>query len=73
MTDDEMNPDICPSALDENGMLDRSLGEEWGKHKWYETTNFEGEQIEECAECGAIQEQTKCICSCGNEHTKSVS
>lgn len=40
MTPDEMNPDICPSALDRS---------KWdGAHRWYQE---EGEIL--CSECGA--------------------
>lgn len=54
-----MNPDICPSALDEDGTLDRSNGEDWGKHKW---------EDEECMECGSTREPAfKCpLCEEGN-------
>lgn len=65
MTEDEMNPAICPSALEEDGTLDRSKGEEWGKHRWDDSTD-----PHTCAECGATREQVPCICECGNEHTK---
>lgn len=45
-----MNPEICPSALEEDGTLDRSNGEDWGKHKWDETTN-----PITCSECGTTK------------------
>lgn len=41
MTDDEMNPDICTSALEEDGTLDRTKWD--GAHKWYR-----GGKCEEC-------------------------
>ncbi len=41
MTEDEMNPDICPSALEEDGTLDRS--------KWDGKHIYEGGV---CSECG---------------------
>jgi hypothetical protein len=45
MTDDELNPMIFGSALEEDGTLDRS---KWnGAHKWNEG---------ECAECGTTRD-----------------
>lgn len=49
MTEDQMNPDICPSALEEDGTLDRTKWD--GAHKWDEMTI-----PNECAECGALRE-----------------
>lgn len=66
MTEDEMNPDICPSALEENGTLNRSNGDEWGKHKWYESGTCEGEDARPeytCAECGALKDCDNTIIS----------
>lgn len=59
MTEDEMNPNICPSALEEDGTLDRSKWD--GAHKWDEETG-------ECNECGTQGVHPKHICECGNEH-----
>ena len=61
MTEDQMNPAICPSALDEHGNNAFADDEGGGGHKWDEDT---------CAECGAERPEVKCICECGNEHTK---
>ena len=65
MTDDQMNPKICPSALEEDGTLDRSKWD--GKHKWDDS-----QDLITCAECGTEYDQElhgeKHICSCGNEH-----
>lgn len=45
--------EICPNSLGENGLpMDYSETE----HKWYKTTNFEGETIMECSECGSVKE-----------------
>ena len=68
MTPDEMNPDICPSALEEDGTLDRSKWD--GKHVWSEYTDANcNELMQECSECGTTRTQDmKCICQCGNEH-----
>lgn len=46
MTEDEMDPTICPSALEEDGTLDRSKWD--GKHVWDETTT-----PITCSECGS--------------------
>lgn len=51
MTEDEMNPDICPSALEEDGLLDRSKGEGWGNHKWDTDHN-----PPTCSECGTTKD-----------------
>lgn len=65
MTDDQMNPKICPSALEEDGTLDRSKWD--GAHKWDDSTD-----PITCAECGTEYDEElhgeKHICSCGNEH-----
>lgn len=45
MTPDQMNPNICPSALEEDGTLDRTKWD--GAHKWDATAT-----PVECAECG---------------------
>lgn len=70
MTEDQMNPRICSSALDENGNLERPAmmqDIDWGKHKWDDTTD-----PITCAECGTEYDEeihgVKHICSCGNEH-----
>lgn len=53
MTDDELNPDICPSSLGEDGMLDRTINvTDWGKHKW-DTTAIPVS----CSECGTRKNQ----------------
>ena len=39
MTPDQMNPDICPSALEEDGTLDRSKWD--GAHVWSEPESEE--------------------------------
>jgi hypothetical protein len=67
MTDDQMNPKICPSALDENGNNAFADDESGGRHKW------DGLTIPiSCAECGTEYDEElhgeKHICSCGNEH-----
>lgn len=59
MTEDEMNPDICPAALEEDGTLDRTNGPEWGKHRWSEQP-CPGEgchgTTKTCDECGQIRD-----------------
>lgn len=62
MTDYETNPDVCPSSLGEDGYpIDPSET----AHVWDESSD-----PHKCAECGAEREQVRCICECGNEHTK---
>lgn len=61
MTPDQMNPNICSSALDENGNNAFANDEGEGGHKWDEETG-------ECNECGAQGVPVKHICECGNEH-----
>ena len=39
MTPDEMNPNICPSALEEDGTLDRTKWD--GTHVWSEAESDE--------------------------------
>lgn len=55
MTPDQMNPTICPSALEEDGTLDRNKGNwiaQWGKHIWDDTTT-----PHTCAECGTERDE----------------
>jgi len=47
MTEDQMNPAICSSALDENGNNAFADDAEGGRHKWDDTTT-----PNICAECG---------------------
>jgi DNA-directed RNA polymerase subunit RPC12/RpoP len=53
MTDYEQDPDVCPSSLNEDGV---PAQEGQTDHIWYLTTNFAGENIQECSECGAVHE-----------------
>lgn len=62
MTDYEMDPDVCPSSLNEDG-VPATEGET--AHKW------EGSETE-CRECGAPRPEVACVCECGNEHTRLV-
>lgn len=50
MTDDQMNPAICPSALEEDGTLDRTKWD--GAHRWDESTT-----PNTCAECGTVRDE----------------
>lgn len=69
MTDDQMNPAICPSALDENGNNAHEDDDTGGRHIWDESTT-----PNTCAECGTERDSDtdpkpkKHICECGNEH-----
>lgn len=45
MTPDELDPTVCPSALEEDGTLDRTKWD--GAHKWDGDT---------CAECGTTRD-----------------
>lgn len=58
-----MNPDICSSALEEDGTLDRSNGPEWGKHK------FDEDGV--CDECGLTKEDSISACPSCNTEQKS--
>lgn len=72
MTEDEMNPDICPSALEEDGTLDRSKWD--GAHKWSEdvTYNQQGEAQYECNECGTTKPIPFKCPLCGSDEVRHV-
>ncbi len=53
MTEDMMNPKICPSALDEDGNNAFADDEGHGGHKWDDTTN-----PITCSECGTEKEES---------------
>lgn len=59
-----MNPDICPSALEEDGTLDRTKWD--GAHKWDTTTD-----PHTCAECGTARDVAfRCpLCTASVYHT----
>ena len=62
MTYDYMNdPKVCISSLGEDGKPVDGVG----AHRWDDSVipNL-------CAECGAMREEVKCICACGNEHMR---
>lgn len=59
MTEDEMNPAICSSALQEDGTLDPEMigqtdayGTPWGQHRWDDSTD-----PVTCAECGTEKDE----------------
>jgi len=52
MTEDEMNPAICSSALDEDGNNAFADDADGGKHKWDDTTT-----PNTCAECGTTRDE----------------
>lgn len=62
MTEYELDPKVCPSSLNEDGM---PMTEGETAHRWDDTTD-----PHTCAECGAQRDEVKCICSCGNEHMR---
>lgn len=57
MTEDQMNLDICSSALEEDGTLDRSKWD--GAHVWNEERDERtGARVMRCSECGAENDGT---------------
>ena len=72
MTEDQMNPDICSSALEEDGTLDRSKWD--GAHKWDDeiTYNKHGEAEWVCNECGATKAPPFKCPLCSSDEVKYV-